>query len=241
LEGAFTGNGRFFSLAVMVVHNRSLNRIETERVQLKRLAQAESIAEKVQAFQVSNPDVPLVVLGDFNAFEFTDGYVDVVGHIKGDFNPAESLQSGADLVNPNLTNQVDLLPATERYSFIFGGNAQALDHVLTTAYANNWVRGLQYGRGNSDAAHDQINDPSTAVRSSDHDGVVLFLMTDHDGDGVGDDVDACPLSGDLTELDPEFGCYPPIPTLGPVALLLMLLMLGGLGVFTLRYPHGLKR
>ena len=74
----------------------------------------------VQDFQTSNPDVPLVVTGDFNAFEFTDGYVDAVGHIKGSFNPAESLQSGSDLVSPDLVNQVDLLDQTQRYSFVFG-------------------------------------------------------------------------------------------------------------------------
>ena len=241
LQGRYTGNGQDFFLAVMVVHNRSLNGIETERVQLKRLAQAESIADMVQTFQTGNPDTPLVVVGDFNAFEFTDGYVDAVGQIMGDFNPAENLQSGPDLVDPNLTNQVELLPATERYSFVYEGDAQALDHALTTTSANTWVRGLQFGRGNADAAHDLINDSFTAERSSDHDGLVLFLMTDWDGDGVADDEDACPFNTDLGELDPEFGCVTPIPTLGPVALLLMLLMLGGLGGFTLRHKYGLKR
>jgi len=241
LEGRYTGNGKDFPLAVLVVHNRSLIGIETERVQLKRLAQAESTADKVQAFQVANPDAPLVVLGDFNGFEFTDGYVDVVGHIKGDFNPAESLHSGLDRVSPNLTNQTDSLPVTERYSTIYEGNAEVLDHALTSASADSWVRGLQFGRGNADAAHNQINDPLTALRSSNHDGLVLFLMTDWDGDGVADDADACPFNSGLSQLDPEHGCSIPIPTLNPVALLLMIIMLGGLGVLTLRYPQGLKR
>ncbi len=241
LEGRYTGNGASFSLAVMVVHNRSLNGIETERVQLKRLAQAESIAAKVQTFQGNNPNTPLIVVGDFNAFEFTDGFADAVGHIKGDFNPAESLRSGTDLVSPNLTNQVDLLAAAERYSFVFEGNAQALDHALTSQSVNPWFRGLQFGRGNADAGHDQINDSSTAVRSSDHDGLVLFLMTDFDGDGVGDDVDGCPTESTVSDLASELGCGARIPTLGPAGLLLMLLMLGGLGVFTLRHADSLKR
>ena len=241
LEGSYTANGRAFQLAVIVVHNRSLNGIETERVQLKRLAQAESIAAKVQAFQDNNPTTPLIVVGDFNAFEFTDGYADAVGHIKGDFNPAESLESGSDLVDPNLTNQVDMISAFERYSFVYEGNAQALDHALTSQAADTWVRGLEFGRGNADAGHDQINDPSTPVRSSDHDGLVLFLMTDFDGDGVGDDQDACPFDENLIDPDPRFGCNIPIPTLGPVGLLLMLLLLGGLGVFTLRRPIGFRR
>lgn len=241
LTGRYIGNGADFPLAVMVLHNRSLNGIDTERVQLKRLTQAESIAEKVQTFQLANPDTPLVVVGDYNAYEFTDGYADVVGHIKGDFNPAESLLSGQDLVNPNLTNQVDLLPANERYSFVFQGNAQALDHALTSRSAQQWVRGMQFGRGNADAARVLLDDPSTAQRSSDHDGLVLFMMTDFDGDGVGDDVDACPANGFLIEWSPDTGCANPVPTLGPAGLLLMLLLLGGLGVFTLRHPYGLRQ
>lgn len=241
LEGRYTGNGMDFPVAVMVLHNRSLNSIETERVQLKRLAQAESIAAKVQVFQTNNPAIPLVVVGDYNAFEFTDGYADVVGHIKGEFIAAESIQSGEDLVDPNLTNQIDLLPATERYSYVFEGNAQALDHALTSQSADFWARGMQYGRGNADAAENLILDPFTAAASSDHDGLVVYLMTDYDGDGVADDNDACPMNDRLVEWDPDRGCSMPIPTLDPVGLLLMLIFMGGLGVFTLRRQFALKQ
>ena len=37
-----------------------------------------------------------------------------------------------------------------------------------------------------------IDDDSTPLRSSDHDGLVLFLVKDSDGDGVTDDADYCP-------------------------------------------------
>ncbi|MEM1081874.1 MAG: lamin tail domain-containing protein, partial [Pseudomonadota bacterium] len=134
LEGAFNDNGAPFPFAVMVNHNRSLGGIDDAssgpRVRQKRLEQAQSIAEKVQAFQTTNPDVPLMVIGDLNAFEFSDGYVDVVGQIAGDFNPGDNLLSGPDLVDPNLVIDVLGLPTTERYSFIFNGNAQTLDHAL---------------------------------------------------------------------------------------------------------------
>ncbi len=229
LEGRYTGNGQDFPLAVMVVHNRSLNGIDTERVQLKRLAQAESIATMVQNYQTADAVTPLIVLGDFNAFEFTDGYVDVLGHIKGDFDPAESLQSGSDLVNPNLVNQVELLPAADRYSFNFRGHAQTLDHALTSSSTDPWVRGFEFGRGNVDAAEDQINDAATSLRAADHDGFVLYLMTDYDGDGVADDVDGCRFESDLTNPSPDSGCAIPIPTLSWWALLALLLMMAGIG------------
>ena len=168
----------FIPMNVMVVHNRSLNGINTERVQVKRLAQAQSIAQKVQDIQSSGNShgaANLVVVGDFNAFEFTDGYVDAVGHIRGDVDPTESVLSGPDLVEPDLLNQLMSLPEEERYSFIFRGNAQTLDHALTNSSLDWRVRGLQYARGNADAAVDLINDDTTVLRSSDHDGFVLYV------------------------------------------------------------------
>jgi len=197
LEGRFLGGSVDFPLAVMVNHNRSLNGIDDpdpvgNRTRQKRLEQAQSIAQKVQDFQTANPTIPLLVIGDLNAFEFSDGYVDVVGQIAGDFNPANSLLSGPDLVDPNLTKQTLSIPTSERYSLIYRGNSQAIDHVLTSQSADPWVRGVEYGRGNADAAVDLIHDGGTALRSSDHDGLVVYLISDDDGDGVADDLDNCP-------------------------------------------------
>ncbi len=165
----------FVPLRAMVVHNRSLGGIDEERVQVKRLEQALSIADKVQAIQHERRGAGLVVLGDFNAFEFTDGYVDALGTIRGDFDPADNLRSGDDRVDPDLLNQINSLPPEDRYSFIFRGNAQALDHALTSSALDFRVRGLQFGRGNADAAVDLVNDDTTVLRASDHDGLVLYL------------------------------------------------------------------
>jgi hypothetical protein len=144
----------------------------------------------VQAFQETLPATPLAVVGDFNAFEFSDGYVDVVGQIAGDFDPSESLLSGPDLVEPNLTNQVLSQPTEERYSFVFGGSAQSLDHALTNEVLGPFVRGFEHGRGNADAPLVRIDDDTTPLRSSDHDGLVLFVEADDDG--VPDEQDRCP-------------------------------------------------
>ncbi len=191
-------------IAVLGVHNRSLSGIDDpsdgERVRLKRYTQAESIAMMVQDLQITDPDIPLAVVGDFNAFEFTDGYVDSVGIIKGDFVPAESLicstEPCADLVDPDLTNQVLNLLPDERYSFIFQGSAQALDHVLTSEGLDPEVTALAFGRGNADAAVELRSDDTSAatlpLRASDHDGLVLYLLKDEDGDGVPDASDYCP-------------------------------------------------
>ncbi len=178
-----------FRLNVMVVHNRSLGGITTARVQQKRFLQAQSIAQKIQNIQSADSDVALVVIGDFNAFEFTDGFVDAVGQIRGSIDPDDNLLSGDDLVDPDLMNQVLSLPEDDRYSFIFRGNAQTLDHALTNRPLDMRVRGLQYARGNADAAVDLINDDTTPLRASDHDGLVLYIEPDEIDDDDDDDDD----------------------------------------------------
>ncbi len=190
-----------FPISLMVLHMRSLGGIETTRTQQKRYEQAESVAEKVQDIQTADPNVNLVVIGDFNAFEFTDGYVDLSGIVKGDFDPAESLvcmtNACADLVDPDLTDQVLGIDSAERYSFIFRGTAQVLDHAMTSEPLGSLVTGLEFGRGNADAAVDLINDDGTVepanlpLRSSDHDGLVLYVFKDEDKDGVPDAEDVC--------------------------------------------------
>jgi len=186
-------------IRVIAVHNRSLSRVDDDvqgvRVRLKRLLQAESIANKVQELQ-SLSSAQLVIVGDFNAFEFTDGYVDVVGHIRGDFVAADELVCATevcvDLVDPNFTNQVLGLPAANRYSFNFEGSSQVLDHALTSIATDPFVRGFEFARGNADVPNSLINEETTVLRSSDHDGLVLFLAKDSDQDGVLDDADFCP-------------------------------------------------
>ena len=206
LEGRYQGNGADFPLAVMVNHTRSLGGIDDpvggERVRQKRLEQANSIGVKVQAYQTANPTTPLIVIGDLNAFQFSDGYVDVVGRIAGNFVDADDLVvDPTDNVDPDLTNQVLSLPAVDQQSFVFQGNAQVLDHALTSAAADAFVRGFQFGPGNAGAAADLINDASTPLRSADHDGFSLFLMTDFDGDRVPDDLDNCPLVANPDQAD----------------------------------------
>ena len=200
LEGSYELAYGTFPITVMAVHNRSLSGIDgsqATRVRLKRLLQAESIAMKVQDLQTADANVRLVVTGDFNAFEFTDGYVDALGVISGNFDPLTSLvchdvTCAGDIVEPNLDNQVLWLPDGDRYSFIFRGNAQVLDHALTSVKLADEISGVEYGRGNADAAVDLINDDSIVLRSSDHDGLVVYIAKDKDADGVPNDDDFCP-------------------------------------------------
>ena len=170
-----------------------------------------SVAQKVQNIQTANPNINLVVIGDFNAFEFTDGYVDLAGIIKGDFDPNQNLvcsfNSCIDLVTPDMTDELLNIPPSDRYSFIFRdsfnsdgsrGDAQILDHAMTSQALGSLVTGLEFARGNADAAEELVEDDGTlddfVLRASDHDGLVLYLSKDEDGDRVGDNLDVCPAT-----------------------------------------------
>ena len=66
--------------------------------------------------QAAHPAERIISVGDYHAFQVNDGYVDVISSVKGTPAPADQVVlAGADLVNPDLTDLVDLVPASERY------------------------------------------------------------------------------------------------------------------------------
>ncbi len=204
LRGAYVGNGAAFPLAVIAVHQRSLSGIDGSdgaRIRAKRWQQALRLAQLIDELQDAEPGLRLVVAGDFNAFEFTDGYVDVMGEVTGSPDPAGALLPATDEIDLDLTNQTFNMPPLERYSFVFDGTAQSLDHVLTSQPLDPFVRGAQHSRGNADAPFNYDVDYTTPLRTSDHDGTVLFVMSDFDGDGVPDDVDNCPRRANPDQAD----------------------------------------
>ena len=169
-----------FSFTVIVNHLRSLNGIadptDGNRVRTKRRAQAEYLANLVQARQAANPTERLLVLGDFNAFQFNDGYVDVTGTIKGTPTPADQVVlASPDLVNPDLTDLIETVTSAERYSFSFEGNAGDLDHVLVTSNLVSRVAQFAYARFDADFPESFRNDPNRPERISDHDAAVTYI------------------------------------------------------------------
>jgi len=165
------------SLQVLNLHLRSLIGIEGSSagfVRNKRHQQAISVANMIQDLQATGN---LVVLGDFNAFQFTDGYVDVFNQISGLSSLGAQLPP-LDIVDPPLENQLQSLPLAERYSYVFGGSAQALDHCLTSSFTGLTVTGMEYARGNADFAEANELSLDNPLSASDHDGLVLYLESD---------------------------------------------------------------
>jgi len=109
----------------------------------QRRVQAEAVNNFVKGILTDNPDANVVVEGDLNEFEFV--------------SPLEILEQ-------NLTNLTETLPENERYTFIFQGNSQALDHILVS---NNLADGAAF-----DEVHINAEFAETDQRASDHDPVL---------------------------------------------------------------------
>lgn len=168
------------SITVIVNHLRSLIGVDDpadgNRVRTKRAAQAEFLASYVQQRITANASEEIVLLGDFNAFQFNDGFGDSIGAIQGTPTPAEQVVTASpDLLNPNLRNLVNGIEEAQRYSFVFDGNAQVLDHVLVTGNLHERLTRFFFARNNADFAEIYRSDAARPERYSDHDHPVAYF------------------------------------------------------------------
>ena len=113
----------------------------------KREQQAQAVNNFVDNILATDPNAKVVVLGDLNEFQFS--------------TPLDILKGGNNRVLSNLTKT--LVPS-ERYTYNFQGNSQALDHILVSNSINNLA---QY-----DIVH--VNSEFTN-QASDHDPAVVRL------------------------------------------------------------------
>ncbi|MEC9431674.1 MAG: choice-of-anchor I family protein [Pseudomonadota bacterium] len=123
-----------------------------------RAAQAAAVNAVVDAILAADPGARVAVAGDLNTFEFVDEIV-------------EDLQGvGAEQV---LTDLASLSSDDDRYSYIFDGNAQVLDHILASDSLMAGAR-VDYVHVNTDFAE----------AASDHDPV-LAQFSFNPGDRIG--------------------------------------------------------
>lgn len=148
-----------------------------ETARFKRQRQAEFLAgyaheRQQQATAYGRPR--LVLLGDFDAHPFSDGYVDSANFIAGTPGPDSATSvpaDGIDRVDPDLIFADAALAPERRYSSLEQGNAQNLQHALLSEQFVLHADGLQlqHARINADFPATLRNDPATAVRGADSD------------------------------------------------------------------------
>jgi predicted extracellular nuclease len=168
-----------YPITVIVNHLRSLNGVTDptstgDNVRKKREQQAEFLANLVQGYQAAGEHV--VVVGDLNTFEFNDGVVDSFGILKGSAAPANQdvLAGTTGLVTPNLVDAAPTNLATNTYTYSFAGNAQSIDHFLTTTDIAGITR-TSPAHYNADFPAIYRNDATRPEVGSDHDGIVGYI------------------------------------------------------------------
>ena len=163
--------------------NVELNDATGAAVRSRRQAQAEALANDLQARQSSNPDEAIISLGDFNAFDFNDGYVDVVGTVRGVPAPPDQVAlASPSLVNPPFVDADARNVDVERYASVANGNAQSLDHVLLSDSVTTQYGGLVHARVNADFPDALRDDVATPARFSDRDPLVAYFAFPADED-----------------------------------------------------------
>ncbi|MBT2687442.1 chitobiase/beta-hexosaminidase C-terminal domain-containing protein [Bacillus sp. ISL-47] len=113
--------------------------------EIQRMKIANVISGFVKDVKEKDPNANIVLLGDFNDFEFS--------------NPLQALKG------QELTNMIEKVPAEERYSYSYQGNAQVLDHILVS---NNLA-----DRTKVDILHINSGFMEEHGRASDHDPVMI--------------------------------------------------------------------
>ena len=124
LAVTFSADGRLFT----VVNNHFTSRAGSTHVfgavhpfvqegEEEREAQSRAVHDWVTHRLEERPEMPVLVAGDLNTFEFTDDLSRIL--------PGE----GDEGILTNLLRQV---PEDERYTYIFEGNSQALDHIFVS-------------------------------------------------------------------------------------------------------------
>lgn len=147
----------------------------------KRQQNAEFTAGLVQSLQEEHPERAIVMVGDFNAFEFNDGYADMMGTIKGEPSADDETVvpgDGLDLVDPDLVLLTELVARAQRYSYTFQGNAQTIDQILASQAMIDLTTGIprmEFARVNADFHQADRTDTSNAFGNSDHDPALAFF------------------------------------------------------------------
>lgn len=144
-------------LSVRIIDNHWKSKGGDEAVNApRRRAQAEFVAGLAQEGLDGDPAAAVIVLGDLN---------DYLGS-----EPVETLRTATE---PDLEQAYDWLPRLERYSYIFNGASQALDHLL---FSPNLLAGLaevNVMRVSADYAMPAVEDPASYRHASDHDPIMV--------------------------------------------------------------------
>ncbi|PTH24372.1 endonuclease/exonuclease/phosphatase family protein [Staphylococcus arlettae] len=115
---------------------------ENQRVEI-----AKAVGRFVDQVHKDNPDANIVSVGDYNDFQWT-----------------KALKT---FENFNMTNMIHNVPASERYTYNYHGNSQALDHIFVSDNLANYTQ--------LDPIHVNSDFTDMSGRASDHDPLLAQI------------------------------------------------------------------
>jgi hypothetical protein len=157
-------------------------------VRKKRAAQALSLAQIIQNRQVAEPSEKIILLGNFKAPTFSDGYVDVMGILTGRETQAAHIVEYVDspitsaltnLSNLSTVGTESLQSPENQNTSIARGNTHRSEHIVLNQSAYSFFRKI-WGvpRVNSGYGIDLYNDVSVPVRASRYEPTLAYLSND---------------------------------------------------------------
>jgi uncharacterized repeat protein (TIGR01451 family) len=142
---------------------------------VKRTTQATELINFIATLTPIDPDV--IVIGDLNAYGAED--------------PIVALQTSG------LIDQVAAhVPATDRYSYVFDGQAGYLDHALSTASLSTQITNVRHWHINTDEP--SVIDYNTEFKPQDLYTPTPYRASDHDPVLIGLNLNAPALSPDFS-------------------------------------------
>ena len=130
--------------------------------EVQRKAQARVVRDFVNSILATNPRALVMVAGDLNDFQFSEPG-------EGPDHPVAIL--GGEYGEVPLIDLIKLELPAERFTYVYDGNSQVLDHMLVSPALFLHFRGVDILHFNTSLPATLSDDPTTPLYCSDHDPI----------------------------------------------------------------------
>ena len=130
--------------------------------EVQRKSQARVVRDFVNDILNGDPNAKVIVTGDLNDFQFGEPG-------EGPDHPLAILEGGTGEVA--LLNLINLEKPAEKFTFVFDGNSQVLDHMLISPSLWDHFKAVDILHFNAGFPSALGSAPDTTIRASDHDAL----------------------------------------------------------------------
>ena len=132
-----------------------------------RKRQAQYVRTFINNMETFTPTLKVLVGGDLNDFYFPE---------PGEGRDPVTILKGSTISDTSvLVNLIEQIPAAGRYSYVFDGNSQVLDHILVNPNLDAFRRAQAIANYNSSFHGGYEDDTSVPYRTTDHDQIMGYF------------------------------------------------------------------